>query len=119
MTRDSQATSPRIMFVELPASDIAQSSRFYEQLFGWGLTAFGPSYACTMTGDVDLGLQADRAEATAAPLPVVQVDDLERAAATAQALGARITRPIFAFPGGRRFHVADPAGNEIALMQPD
>lgn len=113
------AQDPRIMFVELPASDIAQSSRFYEQLFGWRMTTFGPSYACTMTGDVDLGLQADRAEATAAPLPVVQVDDLERAAATAGTLGARITKPIFAFPGGRRFHVVDPAGNEIALMQAD
>ena len=113
------STPPRIMFVELPASDIETSSRFYEQLFGWRMTAFGPSYACTMTGDVDLGLQADRAEASAAPLPVVQVDDLERAAATAQALGARITRPIFSFPGGRRFQIVDPSGNEIAVMQAD
>jgi uncharacterized protein len=112
-----QAVPPRIMFVELPASDIEKSSRFYEQLFGWRMTAFGPSYACTMAGDVDLGLQADRAEATAAPLPVVQVADLERAAATAQTLGARITRPIFSFPGGRRFHIVDPSGTEIALMQ--
>lgn len=114
-----QAVPPRIMFVELPASDIETSSRFYEQLFGWRMTAFGPSYACTLSGDVDLGLQADRTEATAAPLPVVQVADLERAAAAAQTLGARITKPIFGFPGGRRFHVVDPSGNEIAVMQAD
>jgi predicted enzyme related to lactoylglutathione lyase len=24
-------------------------------------------------------------------------------------------KPIFAFPGGRRFHFTDPAGNELAV----
>jgi hypothetical protein len=33
------------------------------------------------------------------------------------AAGGRITLPIFAFPGGRRFHFTDPAGNELAVMQ--
>ena len=27
----------------------------------------------------------------------------------------KITREIFAFPGGRRFHFKDPAGNELAV----
>jgi predicted enzyme related to lactoylglutathione lyase len=26
-----------------------------------------------------------------------------------------IARPIFAFPGGRRFHFIDPGGNELAV----
>jgi predicted enzyme related to lactoylglutathione lyase len=29
--------------------------------------------------------------------------------------GGKITREIFAFPGGRRFHFKDPAGNELAV----
>ena len=33
--------------------------------------------------------------------------------------GGRLVRPIFAFPGGRRFHVLDPSGNEIAVVQAD
>jgi hypothetical protein len=24
-------------------------------------------------------------------------------------------RPIFSFPGGRRFHFTDPSGNELAV----
>jgi predicted enzyme related to lactoylglutathione lyase len=29
--------------------------------------------------------------------------------------GGTIVKPIYAFPGGRRFHLADPAGNELAV----
>ena len=66
----------RISFVELPARDLPSAKAFYAAAFGWTLTDFGPSYSCTMTGDVDLGLQGDADEAPAAPLPVVAVDDL-------------------------------------------
>lgn len=106
-------------YIELPASDIAAARAFYTQAFGWELTAFGPTYACTMTGDVDIGLQGDLAEATRAPLPVIAVDDLEATLAAVTAAGARIVRPIFAFPGGRRFQFLDPHGNELAVMQAD
>lgn len=109
----------RLNFVEMPAAAIGPTSRFYETVFGWSMTAFGPSYACTMTGDVDLGLQADAAEAPRAPLPVIMVDDLDAYWSVIVAQGAAITRPIFAFPGGRRFQCRDPSGNEIAVMQAD
>ena len=98
----------------LPVSDVDRAKAFYEAAFGWSLTDFGPSYAATMTGDVDLGLQADVAEAARAPLPVIEVDDLEAALAAVPSAGGTILRPIFAFPGGRRFHFADPSGNELA-----
>jgi predicted enzyme related to lactoylglutathione lyase len=29
--------------------------------------------------------------------------------------GGKITKPTFSFPGGRRFHFADPSGNELAV----
>ncbi len=109
----------RINYVELPVGDIAASKAFYESAFGWSLADFGPSYAATMTGDVDLGLQADAADATAAPLVVIDVDDLETALAAVERAGGHITRPVFAFPGGRRFHFRDPAGNELAAVKGD
>jgi predicted enzyme related to lactoylglutathione lyase len=109
----------RLNYVELPVSDVAAATAFYEAAFGWELTDFGPTYACTLTGDTDIGLQADRAEATKAALPVIQVDDLEATLASVTAAGGTIVRPIFAFPGGRRFQFADPAGNELAVMQAD
>ena len=55
-------------FIELPTRDLAQSRAFFDKVFGMTMTGFGPTYACTMTGDVDIGLQADLAEASKAPL---------------------------------------------------
>ena len=106
-------------FIELPTRDLAQSRAFFDKVFGMTMTGFGPTYACTMTGDVDIGLQADLAEASKAPLPVIEVKDLEATLASVLALGATITKPIFSFPGGRRFQFLDPSGNELSAMQAD
>jgi uncharacterized protein len=46
-------------FIELPTRDLAASQVFFENVFGMKMTGFGPTYACTLSGDVDLGLQAD------------------------------------------------------------
>lgn len=109
----------RFSYLELPVTDIARAKRFYAAAFGSAFTDFGPTYASTMTGDTDLGLQADVAEQTAAALLVVSVDDLEAALTSVTAAGGTITKPVFAFPGGRRFHFRDLDGHELAAMQPD
>jgi predicted enzyme related to lactoylglutathione lyase len=109
----------RISFVELPVTALNETKSFYEGAFGLAMTDFGPTYACTMSGDVDLGLQADANERTRAPLPVIQVSALEDAEAAVKKAGGAITKPIFSFPGGRRFHFRDPSGNELAAMQAD
>ena len=109
----------RLNYVELPVRDIPAAKAFYEAVFGWSLTQFAPTYAATITGDTDIGLQGDASEATRAPLPVIEVDDLEAALDAVTGAGAEIVRPIFAFPGGRRFQFLDPAGNEIACVKSD
>ena len=109
----------RLNYVELPVGDVGAASAFYEAAFGWSLTGFGPTYAATLTGDTDIGLQGDPSEATKAPLPVIEVPDLEAALAAVEAAGGRIVRAIFAFPGGRRFHFLDPGGNELAAVEAD
>ena len=106
-------------YVELPVRSIGETKAFYERAFGWSMTEFGPTYAATMTGDTDVGLQADAAEAATAPLPVIDVEDLEAALNAVKAAGGTIVRPIFAFPGGRRFHFRDPGGNELAAVKAD
>ena len=107
----------RLNYVELPVREIAASKVFYEQAFGWSMTEFGPTYAATTSGDTDVGLQADMEEATKAPLPVIEVEDLEATQAAVEQAGGSLVRPIFAFPGGRRFHFLDPAGNEMAAVK--
>jgi hypothetical protein len=46
---------------------------------------------------------------------ILKADDLEGALARVEAAGGQITAPIFEFPGGRRFHFRDPAGNELGV----
>ncbi len=107
----------RLDYVELPAKDMAASRAFYESAFGWSMTQFAPTYAATTSGDTDIGLQADQSEQPGAPLPVIQVEDVEAALAAVTSAGGRILKPIYPFPGGRRFHFADPSGNELAAWQ--
>ena len=107
----------RSNFLELPVGDLAGAKAFYAAAFGFLFTDFGPSYASTMSGDTDIGLQADVSEQPAAALPVIDVADLDATQAAVLAAGGILTRPTFAFPGGRRFHFRDVAGHEIAVMQ--
>ena len=109
----------RINYVELPVADAGVAKAFYEAAFGWQMTDFGATYAATLTGDVDLGLQGDAAEVTRAPLAVIAVEGLDDWPAKVAAAGGTIIRPIFAFPGGRRFHFTDPSGNELAVVEAD
>ena len=44
-----------------------------------------------------------------------EVDDLEAALQQVEQAGGRLVRPIFAFPGGRRFHFREPGGTEMAV----
>ena len=108
----------RIDYVELPSATAHELTRaFYAKAFDWTFTDFGPDYSAMTTGDVDVGLNGQPEEALAAPLPVVRVDDLETAFEAVTKAGGTIARPIFSFPGGRRFHFIDPSGSELAVWQ--
>jgi predicted enzyme related to lactoylglutathione lyase len=50
---------------------------------------------------------------------VLFAKDLESMEARVKAAGATIVKPIFSFPGGRRFHFRDPSGNELAVFTED
>ena len=110
----------RIDYVELPSVTAHELTRaFYTKAFAWDFTEFGPDYAATSTGDVDVGLNGQHDEALSAPLPVIRVDDLEAAYDAVIKAGGTIAKPIFAFPGGRRFHFIDPSGRELAVWVTD
>jgi len=106
----------RIDYVELPSATAHELTRaFYAKAFGWEFANYGPTYSATTNGTTDLGLQGDPEDALSAPLPVIRVDDLEAAFNAVGKAGGVIARPIFAFPGGRRFHFIDPSGSELAV----
>lgn len=106
----------RIDYVELPSITAHELTRaFYRAAFGWTFTDYGPDYAATGNAVTDVGLNGMREDNLSAPLPVVRVEDLDAALEAVQAAGGILARPIFAFPGGRRFHFIDPGGNELAV----
>jgi predicted enzyme related to lactoylglutathione lyase len=106
----------RIDYVELPSATAHELTRaFYAKAFGWEFADYGPTYSATTNGTTDVGLQGDPEDALSAPLPVIRVDDLEGAFDAVGKAGGLIAKPIFAFPGGRRFHFIDPSGSELAV----
>ena len=110
--------SARSDYIELPSATTHELTRgFYSNAFGWSFTDFGPDYSATTTGDIDVGLNGQPEEALAAPLPVIRVDDLEAALNAVTKAGGVIAKPIFSFPGGRRFQFIDPSGSELAVWQ--
>lgn len=111
----------RIAYLELSVTDLAASQRFFESVFGWSLTGFGPDYAATIGAGVDLGLDASGETPGRPPQAGVEVTDLEAALSAVLAAGGTITQPIFAYPGGRRFHFREPSGNELMIFinEPD
>lgn len=86
---------------------------FYSAAFGWTFTDYGPTYSAYSEG-LDGGFDSS-ASREAKPLPVLYSTDLETTLEAVTEAGGRIVRPIFSFPGGRRFHFVDPAGNELAV----
>ena len=106
----------RIDYVELPSATAHELTRaFYAKAFGLEFTDYGPDYSATTGGDVDVGLNGQPDDALSAPMPVFRVDDLEAAFDAVCQAGGVVAKPIFAFPGGRRFHFIDPGGNELAV----
>jgi uncharacterized protein len=107
----------KIVYLELPSNNVSTTKSFYANLFGWTFQDCGPTYTAFTGSGVEGGFNADPAERATAPLPVIESDNLEQTEQAILKAGGKITLPIFSFPGGRRFHFADPAGNELAVMQ--
>ena len=108
----------KIDYVEFPASDLDAVKRFYSQTFGWSFEDYGPEYCAFRDGRMDGGFYKANAKSTVekgAALVVLYANDLEVTRDKIVKNGGRIVRDIFEFPGGRRFHFADPNGNELAV----
>ncbi len=107
-----------IDFVEFPAhsaASIARTKDFYAKAFGWSFQDWGDDYADTSSSGVGSGFNADPEHRPAKPLVVIYTSDLDEARSKVLRSGGTITKEIFAFPGGKRFHFKDPCGNELAV----
>lgn len=105
----------KLDYLELAGGDLPKTKAFYAEAFGWRFVDYGPTYAAFDEAGLDGGFQGEPAAAPAAPLPILYAADLEAMADKVTAAGGQIVEQIFSFPGGRRFHFRDPAGNVLAV----
>ena len=106
----------QINYIEIPVTDPARARDFFAALFGWSFQEWGDDYISFNDGRLDGGFSRSAAAAAATGVLVVFYSaDLERDLDRVQELGATISKDIFSFPGGRRFHFVDPVGNEYAI----
>ena len=108
----------KINYVEFPSKDIQATKDFFNNAFGWSFQDFGPEYSAFSNQGLDGGFyKADLASSTnnGAALIVLYSNDLESTQEKVKKANGNIVKPIFLFPGGRRFHFTEPSGNEFAV----
>lgn len=107
-----------INYIEFPAADLDLAQRFYETVFGWHFTDFGPEYRAFNDQAMNGGFyqsELHSSTASGAALVVLYSRNLEATLDRVRKAGGNITQEIFDFPGGRRFQFSDPNGNELAV----
>lgn len=108
----------KINYVEYPARDLSTTKAFFQAAFGWTFVDYGPAYTVFADEGLDGGFfQSDLAARTGngSALVVFYSERLEETLAKVVDAGGHIVKPIFLFPGGRRFHFTEPSGNEFAV----
>ncbi|MEY2562552.1 MAG: uncharacterized protein QOH88_745 [Verrucomicrobiota bacterium] len=113
-----QSLPNTIDYIEMPSSDLAATKNFFTQLFGWSFQDYGPDYCAFDDGRTTGGFFSSETTASVAagsPLIVFHHPELEKMCSEVSRLGGKITRAIFEFPGGRRFHFEPPGGGEFAI----
>ena len=109
------ANTGQIDYVEFPATDLTATKTFYSHVFGWKFEDYGPEYTSFTDGRLAGGFYSSPIASARGPLVVVYAQDLEALEVKVKSAGGSIVKPIFSFPGGRRFHFTDPNGNELAV----
>ncbi|MEY2557051.1 MAG: uncharacterized protein QOE34_476 [Verrucomicrobiota bacterium] len=107
-----------IDYVEMPSKNLAATKNFFTALFGWSFQDYGPDYCAFDDGRMTGGFFSSEktgSVAGGAPLIVFHHAELEKMRGEVERLGGKITREIFEFPGGRRFHFEAPGGGEFAI----
>lgn len=104
-----------INYIEFKANDLEQVKSFYHHLFGWKFTDYGPTYTAFEESGLSGGFEKTDDAITNGALVILYHEDLASLKSDILDFGGEISKDIFSFPGGRRFHFKDPSGNELAV----
>ncbi len=112
------ARHEKIDYLELPSKNLQQTKDFFNQVFAWSFVDYGPDYIAFNDAGINGGFyKSDLCVTTKAGsvLIVFYSKDLFATQIKIEEAGGAIIKPLFNFPGGQRFHFADPNGNEYAV----
>lgn len=104
----------QVQYLEFLSRDLEASKTFYSRAFGWSFTDYGPHYTAFEGDFVDGGFTSGT-PAKGSILVVLYSEDITQTLDHVIAAGGIISKEIFEFPGGRRFHFLDPDGYELAV----
>ena len=110
----------KICYIEIPALDIAQSSKFYHDVFGWVLRtrANGSVAFDDGVGEVSGTWMTGRAASPAPGLLIyVMVDSVPATIKKIIAAGGEIVQPVGGDAPEITARFRDPGGNVIGLYQ--
>lgn len=108
-------TNNHINYIEFKAKDLEAIKAFYQKAFDWTFTDYGPTYTAFSNSGLEGGFEKSDAKIINGALVVLYHKDLESIKEKIIAAQGSISKDIFSFPGGSRFHFIDPAGNELAV----
>ena len=108
----------KINYIEFQVTSIPKTKEFFSQVFNWSFTDYGDEYCAINDAGIDAGFYESKQtmlSENGSALIVLYSDDLAVTQSKIEAAGGKIIKPIFGFPGGKRFHFADVNGNEFAV----
>jgi predicted enzyme related to lactoylglutathione lyase len=111
----AQHNDRQIDYIEFNVKDIARSRAFYGAAFNWTFKDYGPEYCEFADGRLTGGFTTLGKPRHGGPLIVLYAGDLEDTLKRVEKAGGEISKAIYSFPGGRRFHFTDPEGYELAV----
>jgi len=108
-------TNNHINYIEFKATKLKAIKAFYSEAFDWVFTDYGSKYAAFENSGLHGGFELTKKPIKKGALVVLYHEDLKAIKKRIKKSGGKITKPIFDFPGGRRFHFKDPSDNELAV----
>jgi predicted enzyme related to lactoylglutathione lyase len=109
----------RFCYVEIPAREVEDSARFYEQVFGWTTRERGDGALAFDDGASVSGTwKTDRAPMeTPGIVAYLMVNDAAATLAKIVELGGKVVQPLGSLEEPGAAHFADPVGNVLGVYQ--
>ena len=104
-----------INYVEFKAKDLELTKKFYHQSFAWKFKDYGETYVSFSESGLWGGFEKSDEPIINGALIVLYHKDLSVIKENIIKNGGKISKDIFSFPGGHRFHFMDPSGNELGV----